>query len=71
MVVVVNLDPNHPQAATLSLDLGALGVDPWRPYEALDLLSGRTYTWSGERGWVPARSGEPLPAHVFRLAQGA
>ncbi len=70
VVVVVNLDPSQPQAATLSLDLGALGLDPWQPYEAFDLLSGRTYTWSGDRTWIrldPATA----PAHVFRLAQGS
>ncbi len=70
VVMVVNLDPNQPQAATLTLDLGALGVDPWQPYQALDLLTGRAYTWSGHQSWVrldPATA----PAHVFRLAQEA
>ena len=68
VVVVVNLDPLAPQAATLHLDLAALGVDPWRPFEAVDLLGDRTYTWTGQDNWV--RLDPTLaPAHIFRLAQ--
>jgi len=70
VVVVVNLDPSSPQAATLHLDLGALGLDPWRPYEAVDLLGSRTYTWSGADNWVRLDP-SVAPAHIFRLAQEA
>ena len=68
VLVVVNLDPLGPQSASLHLDLAALGVDPWRPFEAVDLLGDRTYTWTGEDNWIrldPALA----PAHIFRLAQ--
>ncbi len=68
VVVVVNLDPSGAQSATLGLDLVALGLDPGRPYEAVDLLGERTYTWTGAEPWVrldPAVA----PAHVLRLAQ--
>jgi starch synthase (maltosyl-transferring) len=70
MLVVVNLDPRQPQAATLHLDAGALGLDGGRPFEALDLLSGDTYRWHGTEPWVrldPALA----PAHVFRITQEA
>ncbi|MDY7104186.1 MAG: alpha-1,4-glucan--maltose-1-phosphate maltosyltransferase [Actinomycetota bacterium] len=66
VLVVVNLDFDNPQAATLDLDLGELGM-PWGdPYTVHDEISGETYTWQGNRPWVrldPAR----YPAHVLAL----
>jgi starch synthase (maltosyl-transferring) len=68
MLVVVNLDPYLSESGTLELDLGALGVDPGRPYEVDDLLGGCRYTWEGDRPWVELDPGRQ-PAHVLRLSQ--
>ncbi|GEN78395.1 alpha-1,4-glucan--maltose-1-phosphate maltosyltransferase [Actinotalea fermentans] len=53
VIVVVNLDPHHPQESTIDLDLAAIGVperrsggDPSAPaFAAHDLLSGAVYAW--------------------------
>jgi starch synthase (maltosyl-transferring) len=66
VIVVVNLDPHHPQSGFLELPLEEWRVDASRTYQAHDLLSGARYLWSGRRNFValdPARS----PAHVFKL----
>jgi starch synthase (maltosyl-transferring) len=66
VLVVVNLDPHHPQSGYVELPLGDWHVDPGKTYQAHDLLSGGRYLWSGRRNFVslePARS----PAHVFKL----
>jgi starch synthase (maltosyl-transferring) len=66
IIVVVNLDPHHPQSGFLELPLEEWRVDANRTYQAHDLLSGARYLWSGRRNFValdPARS----PAHVFKL----
>jgi starch synthase (maltosyl-transferring) len=52
MLMVVNLDPYHVQAAVLTLDLDALGLPADRPYVARDELSGEEYQWFGPRPWV-------------------
>ena len=70
MLVVVNLDPGQSQAATLHLDAAELGVDPSRPFDAVDLLCGDAYQWHGTEPWVrldPAVA----PAHLFRVTQEA
>jgi starch synthase (maltosyl-transferring) len=66
VVCVVNLDPHHPQAGWVALDLEALDIEPGSAYQMHELLSGARYLWSGERNYVsldPARA----PAHVFRV----
>jgi starch synthase (maltosyl-transferring) len=66
VLVVVNLDPHHVQSGWVTLDLAALAIDPDRPYQMHDLLSGARFLWSGARNFVqldPARS----PAHLFRV----
>jgi starch synthase (maltosyl-transferring) len=66
LVVVVNLDPDRPQEATLSLDLGALGL-PWdADVHAFDELSGQTFTWHGPRPYVRLDPAETV-AHVLAL----
>jgi starch synthase (maltosyl-transferring) len=66
VLVVVNLDPWNTQEATLSLDLGALGV-PWdEPFEAHDELTGETFQWWGPNPYVlldPAAQ----PGHVLHI----
>ncbi|HET7483099.1 MAG TPA: alpha-1,4-glucan--maltose-1-phosphate maltosyltransferase, partial [Actinomycetota bacterium] len=66
IVVVVNLNPFHWEEATLSLDLGALGLSHDEPFEVHDLISETTYVWHGPSNYVRL---DPLaePAHIFRL----
>jgi starch synthase (maltosyl-transferring) len=66
ILTVVNLDPDHKQAAVIDLDLDDLGVDAQQPYAAHDLLSDNRYMWSGKQTYVeldPAL----VPAHIFRI----
>jgi starch synthase (maltosyl-transferring) len=66
IVCVVNLSPHHTHGGWVELDLATLGIEPDRPYQMHDLLSGARYLWTGPRNFVqldPQRS----PAHVFRV----
>jgi starch synthase (maltosyl-transferring) len=66
LLLVVNLDPNHPQEGTVWLDLAALGMPAGAPFEAHDELTGTTYVWRGPENYVrldPAQQ----PAHVLHL----
>ncbi|HXF57551.1 MAG TPA: alpha-1,4-glucan--maltose-1-phosphate maltosyltransferase [Actinomycetota bacterium] len=66
VLVMVNLDPHHPQEGTTDLDLAVLGIQPDRPFLVEDLLTGARYLWHGPRNYVrldPSR----LPAHLFRV----
>jgi len=66
IVCVVNLNPHHAHAGWVELDLGWLGIEPDKPFQVHDLLSGARYLWTGPRNYVqldPQRS----PAHVFRV----
>jgi starch synthase (maltosyl-transferring) len=66
VLCVVNLDPDHVQADTPWIDLGALGM-PWdEPYEAHDLLTGATYSWHGPSPYVQLDPAEQ-PGHVLSL----
>jgi starch synthase (maltosyl-transferring) len=65
ILVVVNLDPNHPHDDVLGLDLGHLGLPADAPYEAYDELTGVTYVWSGANPYV--RLTPDQPAHVLHL----
>ena len=66
ILVVVNLDPHHPQSGWAELELGALGLERTRPFQAHDLLSGARFLWQGPRNFV-ALDPQSTPAHVFRL----
>ena len=66
LLVVVNLDPHHPQEGTVWLDLERLGIPPEVPFEAYDELTGTSYVWRGPENYVrldPALQ----PAHVLHL----
>jgi starch synthase (maltosyl-transferring) len=66
VLVVVNLDPNHPQSGWVTLDLAALGVKADEPFQVHDLLTDARYIWHGQRNFIlldPAR----VPAHLFRV----
>jgi starch synthase (maltosyl-transferring) len=66
LIVVVNLDPHHPQSGFLELPLRELGIDPEQSYQVDDLLGGARYLWQGPRNYV-ALDPHALPAHVFRV----
>jgi len=66
LIVVVNLDPHHPQTGFLELPLRELGIDPEQSYQVDDLLGGARYLWQGPRNYV-ALDPQALPAHVFRV----
>jgi starch synthase (maltosyl-transferring) len=66
VLVVVNLDPHHPQEGTTWLDLWQLGLEGVGPFEAHDLLTDTTYVWHGPANYVrldPAVES----AHILRL----
>jgi starch synthase (maltosyl-transferring) len=66
VIVVVNLDPHHPQSGFLELPLGELGIDAEQSYQVDDLLGGARYLWQGPRNYV-ALDPNALPGHVFRV----
>jgi len=66
LLVVVNLDPHHPQEGTIWLDLEGLGIPADIPFEAYEELTGTTYVWQGPESYVrldPAQQS----AHVLHL----
>ncbi|MFN0028881.1 MAG: maltotransferase domain-containing protein [Acidimicrobiales bacterium] len=66
VLCVVNLDPRQAQAATLQLDLAALGLQPDAPFQAEDCLSGQIFHWRGASPWVRLDPGEH-PAHLCHI----
>jgi starch synthase (maltosyl-transferring) len=66
LIVVVNLDPHHPQSGFLELPLRELGIDSDQSYQVDDLLGGARYLWQGPRNYI-ALDPQALPAHVFRV----
>jgi starch synthase (maltosyl-transferring) len=66
LVVVVSLDPRHPQGGWLELPLEEFGIDPQAMYLAEDLLGGGSYQWQGSRQRVELDPGGAM-AHVFRI----
>ncbi len=66
VLVVVNLDPHHKHSGWVDLSMEGLGMDPQKPYQVHDLLSGARYLWTGSRNYVEIDP-EVVPAHVFRL----
>jgi starch synthase (maltosyl-transferring) len=71
VVVVVNLDPDETQEATLHLDLSAVGVAEWGPFSAHDELTGETYEWEGPSNYVRLDPGTGQVGHVLALGPSA
>jgi starch synthase (maltosyl-transferring) len=70
LLAVVTFDYAEPQSGAIELDLAGLGLPIGAPFQAVDLLDGATYTWSGPRIWVkldPAKRA----AHLFWLREPA
>ena len=66
VVCVVNLDPHNHHAGWIDLDLDALRIDPSRPFQVHDLLSGARFTWHSGRNYVQLNP-QVVPAHIFRI----
>ncbi len=66
IVVIVNLSPHHSHAGWLQLDLGMLGLDSARPFQAHELLTDAHYLWQGPRNYVLIDP-DSVPAQIFRL----
>jgi starch synthase (maltosyl-transferring) len=68
VLCIANLDPVARQIADVHVDLRTLGLDPARPYQVHDLLTDRTFEWSGSQNYVELRP-DVQPGHVFRVSQ--
>lgn len=66
VLTIVNVDPHNTQAGYVELDLAALNLDPNRPFQVHELLSGSRYTWHGPRNYVKLDP-QVIPAHIFRI----
>jgi starch synthase (maltosyl-transferring) len=66
LLILVNLDPSHPQAGEVELPLNDWGIDPSVGFEVKDLLSGEIYHWMGWRNYVEFRDPRK-PAHIFEV----
>jgi len=67
LLCVVNLDPHHAQDTTVHLDLGALGLPHDVRYHLRDELTGDSYEWTGESGYVRLDPGAGQVAHLFNV----
>lgn len=66
LMVVVNLDPHHPQGGWITLPLESLSIDPNRPYQLHDLLSDVRYRWHGPRNYLEIDPSS-TPGYLFQL----
>jgi starch synthase (maltosyl-transferring) len=66
VLTVANLDPHYTQSGWLELPLERLGIEPDRPYQMHDLLTGARFLWHGHRNFVQLDP-RHVPVHVLRL----
>jgi starch synthase (maltosyl-transferring) len=66
VLVVVNLDPHHPQSGWVTVPIEEMGLDPQQPYQVHELLSDARYLWHGAHNYV-ALDPQVVPAHIFRV----
>jgi starch synthase (maltosyl-transferring) len=68
LLVIVNVDPKHPQSGTVQapVDILSLGADA--PYVVEDLLTGDRYTWKGSANFVNLDPAQRV-GHVFRIVR--
>jgi starch synthase (maltosyl-transferring) len=66
VVVVVNLDPVHPQSGWLDLRMPELGMDWDASLVARDLLAGGSFAWTGARNFVELHPAHQ-PGHVLAI----
>jgi starch synthase (maltosyl-transferring) len=65
VVVVVTLDPHHPQEGQLQLPSDELGISSGPAFPVHDLLQDARYTWRGDQHFL--RLTPDAPAHIFRI----
>lgn len=65
IIVVVNVDPHSVREARAYLDPTLFGVDPEKPFEVEDLLTGETFWW-GQDNYVRLDAFS-RPAHVLTV----
>jgi starch synthase (maltosyl-transferring) len=63
VLVVVSLNPHHPEEGHVQFDPSSVGLEGWAPFRVFDGLSGAAYTWQGTSHYV--RLTPEMPAHVF------
>ncbi|MDB5110856.1 MAG: alpha,4-glucan--maltose-phosphate maltosyltransferase [Mucilaginibacter sp.] len=68
LIVAVNLDVFHTQAANVKIPFEKLGIKPLQNYIVHDLLSGEKYRWHNEWNYVQLNPYQ-MPAHVFKVEQ--
>ena len=68
IVVVVNLDVEHPQSGWLELDLEALGIGADAAYVMHDLLTDARYEWEAGANFVMLDP-SGVPAHLFAVEE--
>ncbi len=66
ILCVVNLDPNVRQAATLTLDLAAMGLSHENIYGLYDLMTHESFVWSGRSNYVELAPQKEV-LHVFKI----
>ncbi|WP_291985818.1 alpha-1,4-glucan--maltose-1-phosphate maltosyltransferase [Candidatus Accumulibacter sp. ACC007] len=66
IVCAVNLDPYHQQVATLQIPLDSFAIGWDEQYQAHDLLSDRTYRWSGPTAYVELSPHNTM-AHIIKI----
>ena len=66
LLMVVNLDPQNRQGATVSLDLAAMGLDTENIYGLYDLLTHESYVWSGKHNYVELSPRKEV-MHLFKV----
>jgi len=66
VLTIVNLDPHVSRSGMLGLPLADFGIDPGRPFEAVDLLAGTTALWQGPHNRVELDPGR-CPASILHL----
>jgi len=66
LLVVVNMDPHHPQQGWLTMSGGLSDTPADAPYKVRDLLDDTIYEWNGLRNYVSLDPSE-RQAHIFRV----
>lgn len=66
ILAVVNVDPHHVQRGMVNLPLDELGIEPDRPFQSHELITGARYLWNGARNYVEINP-HSIPAQIFRF----
>jgi starch synthase (maltosyl-transferring) len=66
VLVIANLDPEHPRAGWVDMRMPELGMAWDAPFTARDLLTGEAFAWRGARNYVELHPGHQ-PGHVLAI----